>query len=260
MKVLIADDEPLALKSLELSLSCIPEVDLVGSAKNGNEALSLIRELKPDVAIIDIEMPGRDGLTVLEGLAGNLHVPQIVFLTAFDHYAARAFDLNAVDYLTKPLRFERLKAALARAAERLAAKTSEQRFAELQLLLVSLQRGGNEIRNYDQNLWVRNSEGLVRLPVASIDMVEAQGDYVDLIVGETTYTERETISAMESKLDPASFRRCHRSFIVNLARVKRIRRNQAQKMVLNLEGGRIVSVGPSYADGVLAALKASRWR
>lgn len=260
MRVVIADDEPLALKNLELTLSCIPDVEVVGSAKNGNEVFAIIKELRPDVAIIDIEMPGKDGLRVLEGLAGTSYVPQVIFLTAFDRYAARAFDLHAVDFLTKPLRFERLKEGLAHAAERLRAKTSEQRLADLQMLLIALHGGGEAKQSYDQHFWVRNSEGLVRLPVRSIDLIEAQKDYVDLVSGELIYTEREPISAIEARLDPAIFCRCHRSFIVNLSRVLRIRRNEAQKKILNLEGGRVVPVGPSYVDDVLAALKAGRWR
>lgn len=261
MRILIADDEPLALLKLQSDLACIPQATLVGAARNGDEAAALIRELKPDVAILDIEMPGRDGFGVVESLKASDEIPEIIFVTAFSHYAVKAFQIHAVDYLTKPVTFDRLKAAISQAEARLAARSASRRFDELQALIASLQsESGQRQTRYERELWVRRKDGLSRLPVETIDLIEAQGDYVNLVVGEDSHMIRDTVSSLEHRLDPAEFARCHRSFIVNLKRVRGVRRRGPGQMTLTLETGRSVSVGPSFTDAILKAVNAKRWR
>jgi YesN/AraC family two-component response regulator len=142
MRVVIADDEPVALERLELALSCVPEAALVGVARTGREALSLIRDLKPDVAVLDIQMPAKDGFGVIEGLKPGEFTPEVIFVTAFHEHALRAFEVEAVDYLLKPVAFERFREALRRAKSRLDARASDERFAELQRLLEALRGSG----------------------------------------------------------------------------------------------------------------------
>ncbi|MBP8073026.1 MAG: response regulator transcription factor, partial [Brevundimonas sp.] len=204
MRVIVADDEPLALRRMQSSLACIPEVELVGCARNGVEALTMIRGLRPDLVILDIEMPGRSGLAVIENLRSSDTIPEVIFSTAFAHYAVKAFEVNAVDYLTKPVTFERLREAIRNAEERLSARTANQRFAELQALIAALQaEAGNDGQIYEQELWVRRRDGLERLRVQSIELIEAQGDYVNLHAGDEMHLIRDTVSSLALRLNPA---------------------------------------------------------
>lgn len=259
MRVLIADDEPLALTRLTQALSCIPEVELAGTARSGEEALKLIRDLKPDVAILDIQMPGLDGLGVVAHLRPENAIPTVIFLTAFTHHAAQAFELHAADYLTKPFEFERLRSAVRKARARLDARQSDQRFAELQALVASLQQpSGAGV--HETEIWGRRPDGLFRQPLDEVDHILAQGDYVELHTRGLTYLVRDTISALEQRIDPGRFVRCHRSIIVNLAFVRGMRRHAARKLVLTLTDGREIMVGPSYADALSQAMNIKRWR
>lgn len=261
MRVILADDEPLALAKMQASLACIPDVEVVGCARNGVEALALIRSLKPDVAILDIEMPGRTGLALIEQLRAGEAIPEVIFSTAFTHYAVKAFEVNAVDYLTKPVPFDRLREAIKNAAARLAARNADQRFSELQALIAALQaEAGSDGQSFAQEMWIRRKDGLERLPVKAIDLIEAQGDYVSLHVGNDMHLVRDTVSSLEHRLNPAMFVRSHRSFLVNISQVRGIRRKTGGRMELTLNTGRLVAVGPSYAESTLKAVSAKRWR
>ncbi|MGH8573458.1 MAG: LytR/AlgR family response regulator transcription factor [Gammaproteobacteria bacterium] len=262
MRVLIADDEPVAVERLELALSCIPEAELVGVARSGKEALSLIRELQPDVAILDVQMPGQTGFGVLSGLRPSDRVPEVIFVTAYESHAVKAFEIHAVEYLLKPVPFERFRDALRRARERLHARAADSRFAELQEIIsaLSAQASGHGRPDYERDLWVRERDGMIRIPIDSIDLFEAAGDYVIAHAGETTHLLSDSISALQGRLDPASHLRVHRSAIVNLQRVRSLRRRGRRGLSLTLQSGRQVAVGPSYADVVLEAVNAKRWR
>lgn len=259
MRVLIADDEPLALGRLETALACIPEVELVGSSRTGTDAAALIKRLQPDVAILDIHMPGRDGIGVVEGLQDEPQIPEIIFVTAFDHHAVKAFELCAVDYLSKPVPFERLRSALARARDRLSARDARQRFAELQALITVLQENRNDAGG-ERSVWVRASDSMLRIPCEEITCIRALGDYVEVVVADEVYTVRDSISAMESRFEGTSLVRCHRSTIVNTRFVKAVRRAQGGKLSLLLTDGYTLAIGPNYADRVLAAVRGKRWR
>ena len=261
MRVLIADDEPLALELLRLALQCIPEAQLVATAKTGKQALALIRELKPDVAILDIEMPVKDGFAVIESLKPGEHVPEIIFVTAFHEHAVRAFEIHAVDYLLKPVAFDRFRESLRRAQARLDVRASDERFAELQRLLVALK--ANTPKNdhaYERELWAPERGGLVRIDADSIDRIEAEGDYVRVYVGEASHLIKDTIVSLIARLDPATFLRIHRSTIVNLEKVRAVRRRRPRGVDLLLNGGVAVAVGPSFAPEVLVQMRTRRWR
>ena len=259
MKVLIADDEPLALARLKQALACIPEVDLVASARSGEEALHFIRSLKPDIAILDIHMPGLDGMSVVVRLSSSDRIPEFIFVTALTQHAIKAFELDAADYLTKPFEFERLRVAIRRARKRLDARNSDQRFAQLQALVASLQNA-TDLPRYETEIWVRRPKGLHRQSLDDVSHILAQGDYVELHTRGDAHLVRDTISSLEQRIDPARFVRCHRSVIVNLAFVRGMRRRDGRKLVLSLEGGKELLVGPSYADRVTRAMNIQPWR
>lgn len=259
MKVLIADDEPLALTRLEQALTCIPEVELVGAARSGRDAHRLIQQLSPEIAILDIQMPDIDGLSVIERLRPHDHIPEIIFLTAFPEFAVRAFNVAAADYVTKPFDFERLRSAIRRAKARLDARTADERFAQLQKLVAASQAPGRDSR-YEQEIWIRKPGGLYRLAFDTVDFLEAQGDYVELH-GETgSHMVRDTISSLEQRLEPTRFARCHRSVIVNLGRVRGLRRRAGKGLMLSLATGKELAVGPSYVDKMSELMKVKRWR
>ena len=261
MRVLIADDEPVAVERLELALSCIPEVEVVAAARSGRDALRLIRDLRPDIAVLDIQMPGHSGFDVLKGLRGNDHVPEVIFVTAFDSHAVKAFEVHAADYLLKPVAFERLRDAIRRAGMRLQARAADQRFAELEKLITALSAPtGPAARPFEKELWVRDNDGIRRLAVENIDMFEAAGDYVIAHVEDTTHLLSDSLNSLEERLDPAVLLRVHRSSMVNLKRVRSLRKRGSRGLALILQSGRQIPVGPSYANAVIEAMNAKRWR
>ena len=259
MRILIADDEPLALRRLETALACIPEAEIVAVASTGGEARRLIARHRPDVAILDIEMPDRSGISVVQDIGADDHMPEIIFATAYRHYAVQAFDLAAVDYLTKPIAFERLRDAVRRARARLDARSADKRFADLQTLVATLQSEDAEGGGHDTHIWVRRRDEMTRLPVALIRLIEAQGDYVMLHTMEGEILHRETVSSLETRLNPSTFLRCHRSTIVNLDHIRGLRR-RGKGLTLSLADGRAIDVGPTYVDRLMAATRLKRWR
>lgn len=258
IRVLLADDEPLARERLALAVAGIPEAEVVAMARNGREALEAIRRLRPDVAVLDILMPGLDGFAVVEALRQGDHVPEVVFVTAFHQHAVRAFEVHAVDYLLKPVDFDRFREALAQARQRLVGRNAQARLAELQTLVASLQGTGAPDDGCLRETWVRSTRGLVRLRFDEVELVTAEGDYVALHSGGRSHLVQHTMAELESRLDPAVFRRVHRSAIVNLRRVEAIRRRRSRALLLMLDDGRQVPVGPTYAAATLDALRARR--
>jgi DNA-binding LytR/AlgR family response regulator len=262
IRILLADDEPIALERLELAVAGIPDAQLVAKARNGKEALALIRELKPDIAVLDIQMPVKDGFAAVEELRPGEFLPEIIFVTAYQEHAVRAFEVHAVDYLLKPVSFERFREAVRLAKARLDARAAEVRFAELQQLIASLRASGDPATAsaYERELWVRTRDGIVRVPVDHIDAITAEGDYVLLHVGDKSHLLKDTITSLASRLDPATHCRVHRSTIVNLARINSIRRRGPRSLSLILESGADHAVGPSYVETVLNGVNAKRWR
>lgn len=262
IRILLADDEPVALDRLELAVAGIPDAELVAKARNGKEALALMRELKPDIAVLDIQMPVKDGFAAISELRPGEHVPEIIFVTAYQEHAVRAFEVHAVDYLLKPVSFERFREAVRLAKLRLDARVAEVRFAELQQLIASLRASGSPGNGtgYERELWVRTREGMIRIPVDSIDAITAEGDYVLLHVGDRSYLLKDTISSLAARIDPGSHLRIHRSTIVNLKQVNGLRRRGPKAMSLGLACGGEYAIGPNYVDTVLKVVNARRWR
>lgn len=262
IRILLADDEPIALDRLELAVAGIPDAQLVAKARNGKEALGLIRELKPDIAVLDIQMPVKDGFAAIAELRPGEHLPEIIFVTAYQEHAVRAFEVHAVDYLLKPVSFERFREAVRLAKARLDARAAEVRFAELQQLIASLRASGGPegAVAYEREFWVRTRERLVRVAVDSIDAITAEGDYVLLHVGDRSHLLKDTISSLAARLDPSTHLRVHRSTIVNLRQVSSLRRRGPKAMSLTLATGADYAIGPNYVETVLKVVNAKRWR
>lgn len=212
MRVVIADDEPLARKTIRVLARRDPEVEIVAECRNGAEAVDAVREHKPDLLFLDIQMPRLDGFDVLEILGDE--APAIVFVTAYDQYAIRAFEVHAIDYLLKPFTDERFEKALARAKELVRRKDTER---EKHAQLTAAHRA------FTKRFMVRSAGRVVFLKAEEIDWIEAADYYARLHVGANGYLIRESMNDLEAMLDPNTFVRIHRSAIVNLDRVREMR-------------------------------------
>lgn len=210
LSAIIVDDEELARAVLHEMLARHPEIEIAAECANGFEAVKAITERKPDLLFLDIQMPKLDGFEVLELIGADM---AIVFTTAYDQYALRAFDVHAVDYLLKPYGADRFEAALARAKERLADK---------QPLVPDLRASATPPGQFADRLVVRDGVNVHIIPTARLDFVEAQDDYIALASKGAKHLKQQTISSVETLLDPKQFLRIHRSYIVNLERVAKV--------------------------------------
>jgi two-component system LytT family response regulator len=213
MRVLIVDDEFPARERLKRLLADIEGVELIGEAASGIQAVEVIERERPDLVLLDIQMPGLDGFEVIEALEDP---PPVIFVTAYDEYAIRAFEVNALDYLLKPFSRERLAKAIRRAQETLAEE--EDFAAQFGPLLESLAAQGQ----YLARLAVRDRDRIRVLDVGEVDWIGIEGEQVMVHVGDQAYPIRRTLTELEARLDPACFFRAHRSAIVNLDRVKEV--------------------------------------
>lgn len=241
MRILLVDDEPAALDRLDALLSQIPGVVTAGRATNGREAVEQMQALGPDLVLLDIQMPERSGLSVAAALPLETR-PEIVFVTAFEVYAPDAFEVEAADYLLKPVRFDRLRQAVERARRRRVLKTAAQ---DAESAAPAAEADG---------FWVPGRQGYVRVSVAEIDWIEAAKDYVLLHTPTRSHMHRVTMTALEDAIDPQILTRVHRSAFVNLSRVQEVQRLGKGLISLVLRDGVVVAVGPTYVRAVLARL------
>jgi two-component system, LytTR family, response regulator len=255
IRVLIVDDEPLARRGVSLRLAAEPDVEIVGECSNGREALQHISQLEPDLTFLDIQMPRMNGIEMLRSLPpGAAHV--VIFLTAYDEYALAAFEVQALDYILKPIDDERFRAALQRARNLIRLKQQDQIYERLQKL-VSLheeQKSDGFIRRFA----VRTGERVVFVRVGDICWIEAAGDYAELHVSGRAYLVRESLNALESKLNPAHFLRVHRSAIVRLDCITRITALANRDGLLTLQDGTSLRFSRSYSRSLRASLRSQR--
>jgi two-component system LytT family response regulator len=261
IRTIIVDDEPLARRGLELRLKDVGDVEIVAQCANGREALAAIADLAPDLMFLDIQMPGLSGLDVVKQVPQE-SMPMVVFVTAFDRFAIDAFESHALDYLLKPVDDERLAHALERVRgtwqQRQAATQREQLMALLADLTgkgeldpeVLAAATGLPVRRYASMLPIRSGRETLRLDVATIDWIDAAGDYMCLHAGGQTHVLRATMKELEDMLDPAVFQRVHRSTIVNLARVRSLRPHVNGECFLRLQSGQEVKLSRSFRDKV----------
>ncbi len=220
-RAVIVDDEELARQVLREFLTAHPEIEIAAECANGFEAVKSVTELKPDLVFLDVQMPKLDGFEVLELIGTNAAV---VFVTAHDNYAIRAFEVHAVDYLLKPFGCDRFEAALARAKERLGgtSSTTQPSAARPAPSPSDLAAAARPPAQYLDRIPVRDGTKVFIIPIAKLDYAEAQDDYIALCSEGKKHLKQQTVSSLESALDPSRFLRIHRSYIVNLERVARI--------------------------------------
>jgi len=251
LRAVVVDDEPLAREGIRLLLKDDADVELVAEAANGKDALSAIRGKKPDLVFLDVQMPEMDGFEVLRSLERPL--PAVIFTTAYDRYALKAFEVHALDYLLKPFDDERFREALGRAKTTLKLA----RVSELSQRLISLldQEQKPAIatkpetpKEYLSRLAIKDVGRVVFLNIEEVDWIEAADYYVQLHAGPKTYLHRETMQSLEAQLDPRRFLRIHRSAIVNCSRVKELRSHGRRDLSVVLTGGAELRVARSYRD------------
>ncbi len=257
IRTLLVDDEPLALSRLEHLAIEIDNMEIVGTFRNGAGAIKAAGEILPDLVLLDIKMPGLDGFDVAEALGKLPSPPEIVFITAFDHFAVRAFEAHAMDYLLKPVEKERLEDSMHLAQERLDSRNSTLRSQELNAIIHNLRDAlGEHQRNENRRaLWVKEKGRMVRLNSADIEWIKAERDYVRIHIGERSHLMRNTMAAIAETLTFGAFFRVHRSAIVNLNYVYQLRLSATGAHVLRLKNGTEIPVGRSYRKAVSAALK-----
>lgn len=261
IKALIVDDEELARRGLNIRLRNHSDVEIVGEACNGREALAMVRELKPDLMFLDIQMPGLDGFDVLRALKDDMP-PAVVFATAYDQYAIDAFDACALDYLLKPIEPERLTACLERVRETLTDRAASGQLDHLMERLAAEDIDvdaflENQAEQYVEMLPIRDGRRTIRLKVAEIEYVEAAGDYMCIHSQGETHVARGTMASLAKTLDPRRFSRIHRSTLVNIERVTSLRPHMNGEYFLTLDCGAEVKLSRSYRD-CLKQLTAAR--
>ncbi|MBY0490528.1 MAG: LytTR family DNA-binding domain-containing protein [Gemmatimonadaceae bacterium] len=266
MRVLIVDDEALARQRVRRLLQNESDVEIVGEAESGHDAVAMIRELQPDLVCLDVQMPGLDGFGVLRELDGST-VPMVLFITAYDEHAQRAFDVHAVDYVLKPVDDERFRAAFDKARKQRANAQAAERLGELLETVRRLADGGSaepkaDTGNggaaapaggggrYASRILVKQDGRMFFVKTTEIDWIEADRNYVRLHVGKTAHTIRERISHLEETLDPRLFARIHRSTIVNLNRVREMQQWFSGDYVVILEDGTRLRLSRHYRDRV----------
>jgi len=270
IRTLIVDDEALSRRGLEIRLRTAGDFEIIGQGANGREAIAAMRGQQPDLVFLDIQMPGLSGFDVLAQVPADA-LPMIVFVTAYDQYAIRAFEARAVDYLLKPVDESRFAAAVEHIRElHEQCKAASQRDRLVELLAdVS---GSGEIDAEEllakgkaalpggpaPVLPIREGRETIRLEMTAIDWIDAAGDYMCIHAGTRTHILRGTMKELEDVLDPRLFQRVHRSTIVNLARVKTLRAHMNGEYFLTLEGGHELKLSRTYRDKIEYFLKGPR--
>lgn len=244
VRVLVCDDEPLAVSRVTSLLGRIANVELVGTAADGEEALERLATIQPDLLLLDIEMPGLDGFDVIERLQSPDRAPGtaplVAFFTAYRRFAPEAFDSGAIDFLSKPVRLRRLERTIERAREAVEGREAVRRLRDLQGRLEHLREGRAHV-------WISRRGEVIRVDLDHVDRVAAEGAYVRLHVDHDSFLHREPISSIEAKLDPSRFVRVHRSHIVHTGGVTSIRRTLHGGSELTLRSGERVPLGRRYA-------------
>ncbi len=259
IRTILVDDEPLAIQGLQLRLQRHEDVDVIETCSNGREAIRAIKTNKPDLVFLDIQMPGFDGFSVIQGLM-EVEPPLFVFVTAYTDHALRAFEAQAVDYLMKPVDEDRLADTLERVRQRLAEKRGAEEAGKLKEVLAevapeaveSVEAGedAHASNRYEKLINIKDRGQIFRVDVDTIEKIDAAGDYMCIYTGDNTLILRETMKDLEKRLDPRRFQRVHRSTIVNLDLVRQVKPHTNGECFLVLDSGSQVKVSRSYRDVV----------
>ena len=234
LRTLIVDDEPLAVERMQVICSKMSDLHVVGTASDGAQALRLVEALEPDLILLDMTMPEVDGLSVAKTLAKQEQRPAVVFVTAHDNYAVEAFDLDAVDYVLKPVKAERLERAIQRALARRG------------------EGGEDDDSKWLAELWIPHRSELIRIDTEEVSRIDAERDYVRLHVQDRSYLLLQTIAGLEKRLDPAKFIRIHRSTILRKDRIKGLRHDGLGVWSAEMDDGEALRIGRTYLPKVKA--------
>lgn len=248
IRAILADDEVLARHKLRQLLRDEPDIQIAGEGSSAAETIDLIRNAAPDLLFLDIRMPGMDGFDVIGHLASikGLTVPPIIFTTAYENYALRAFDIHAIDYLLKPFSAERLRAALERAREQMGRPQSNGSGSNGSGSNGSGEERSSNGKQHSTRMVFKSRGRILFLPVSDIRWIAAEENYVRICTGTETHLLRETMARIEEKLDPHTFLRVHRSAIVNLQYVREVRSTAQSEFTVILVNGQRVSMSRSY--------------
>jgi len=259
IRTILVDDETLAIQGLELRLQPHDDVEIIDRCANGREAIRSIKTNKPDLVFLDIQMPGFDGFSVVQGLM-EVEPPLFVFCTAYSDHALRAFEADAVDYLVKPVEESRLADTLDRVRQRLTEKRGAEEVEKYKEALAEVapeaadeiaDGGGDHSSNrFEKLINIKDRGKIFRVDVDTIEVVEAAGDYMCIKTGDNTLILRQTMKDLEKRLDPRRFQRVHRSTIVNLDLVRQVKPHTNGECFLVLDSGGQVKVSRSYRDVV----------
>lgn len=261
IRAIIVDDEPTARRGVRLLLERDNAVEVIGEAATGAEAAELIRREKPDLAFLDVQMPGSDGFAALEQIS-PANAPAVVFVTAYDEHALRAFEVNAVDYLLKPYDDARFGAALQRAKEEVRRRQTDTVNVRLTQLLDYLQQNSGTAaaaqakeEKAGDRILLKSSGEIFFLKTGEIDWIEAEGDYMKFHVNGRTHLMRETMARLEARLDPKRFIRIHRSTIVNIDRLRKLSPSFAGEYAVILHDGTKLKLSRGYHERIATLLK-----
>jgi two-component system, LytTR family, response regulator len=249
IRAVIADDEALARKFIRRMLKDDPDVEIAGECGNGKEAVTMIRKQNPDLVFLDVQMPEMDGFAVLESI-GVERLPEIIFATAYEQYAIRAFELHALDYLLKPFDQARFKDAIRHAKERFRSERQNEGRTQISALLESIKNKSQ----YLDRLMIKASGRITFLSTDEINWIEADDKYVHLHTGKISPMVRQTLSAMETQLDPRKFRRVHRSAIVNVGQIKELQPLFSGEHSILLQDGTKLTLSRNYKDKLFELL------
>jgi len=247
IKTIIADDEPLAREKIRNLLEEDPDIELIGECADGIETVTAIRNQQPDLVFLDVQMPELDGFGVLKALSDS-NLPTLIFVTAYDQYALRAFEVHALDYLLKPFDRERFQKALQRAKEHIRKEKSGEVNEKLLTLLEDLksEKSNNHERKYLDRLVIKAGGRVTFLKTEEIDWIEAAGNYIRLYIGKDSHLLRETMNNIQTKLDPEKFLRIHRSTILKIDRIKELQPWYHGEYFVTLENGKQLTSSRSY--------------
>ncbi|MGO4211445.1 LytR/AlgR family response regulator transcription factor [Terriglobus sp. 2YAB30_2] len=249
LSVLVVDDEPLAREGLKLLLGRQPQVESVSEARNGREAITLIREHNPDLVFLDVQMPRTDGFAVVHAV-GAERMPPVIFVTAHDQYAIRAFEIAAIDYLLKPVTEERFALAFQRAIGRLQGTPQEDATKQVLAMLGAIANPPRQLERFA----VRFGEHTLFVPVDDVDWIEAFQNYVRIHAGPTSYLLHVPMNTIESVLDSNRFLRVHRSHIVNLRCIARLWSIAHGQYAIELKSGQRLQSGRTYSERIRRTL------
>jgi two-component system, LytTR family, response regulator len=248
LRLLIVDDEPLIRTGLRQGLAKLEHIEVLGECGSGAEAVDAILAQQPDLVLLDVQLPDCTGLEVVRQV-GVERMPMVIFATAYDEYALKAFELNAVDYLLKPFDDERLARSIARARERIERRSDDSLARQLHQLLSAQERG------HVERLVVRNGSRYEFVSVDTIDWIESADNYVQLHCGPRSLLHSETLSALEEKLDPRRFTRVHRRKIINLSRIRAVHPIVNGTYELEMQNGLRLATGRQYRDTIQTLLR-----